>query len=141
LPSSLRPFAHRPDFVRLLEPILIGNSNSLRRYPSMNKICIGEWKYSTDNYLSHTAQLILNKYAPLANALQHRWLSNGVDILPVVICRTGTPHIRYYEQGIRGSKLAIDAVFSGLFGILVSRIPMSLYAVLRRSPSISTWRG
>jgi hypothetical protein len=93
LPSSLRPFAHKPGFVCLLEPILNGNSNSLRRYSSIKHIRIVEWKYSTNSYLSHTAKLIPNKYAPLANARRHRWLSIGVDILPIVISRTGTPHI------------------------------------------------
>jgi hypothetical protein len=44
LPPSLRPPAHKPDFIRLLEPIFIGHSNNKRRSFSIREIQIGEWK-------------------------------------------------------------------------------------------------
>jgi hypothetical protein len=58
LPSILRPLAHKPDFIRLLEPRFVGHSNGRRRYSSIQKIQIGEWKCCTYHNLSHTAQLI-----------------------------------------------------------------------------------
>jgi hypothetical protein len=62
LPHSLRPIAHKPDFIRLLEPMFIGHSNNIRRYSSIRNIRIGEWKYCTDTYISQTAQLIRDKH-------------------------------------------------------------------------------
>jgi hypothetical protein len=38
LPPSLRPSAHKSDFIRLLEPLFIGHSNNKRRYTSIRKI-------------------------------------------------------------------------------------------------------
>jgi hypothetical protein len=53
LPSALRPPAHKPDFIRLLEPRLVGHTNDGRRYSSMKKIQVGRCKYCTDHNLSH----------------------------------------------------------------------------------------
>jgi hypothetical protein len=64
LPSTLRPPAHRPYFIRLLEPRFVGHANGRRRYCSIKYIKRGEWKYCTDNNLSHTAQLIRDNYTP-----------------------------------------------------------------------------
>ena len=92
LPPALRPPAHKPDFIRLLEPRFVGHNNGRRRYSSIRKIQIGEWKYCTDHNLSHTARLIRDKYTPLANAIRNHWPGTEVDILPIVMSRTGTPH-------------------------------------------------
>jgi hypothetical protein len=48
LPPSLRPPAHKLDFIRLLEAIFIGYSGTKRRYSSIKKIQIGYWKYCTE---------------------------------------------------------------------------------------------
>jgi hypothetical protein len=64
LPPALRPPAHKPDFIRFLEPRYVGHTNGRRRYSSIKKIQIGKWKYCTDHNLSHTAQMIRAKYAP-----------------------------------------------------------------------------
>jgi hypothetical protein len=32
------------------------------------------------------------KYTPLANAIRQHWRGNEVDILPIVMSRTGAPH-------------------------------------------------
>jgi hypothetical protein len=64
LPSSLRPPARKPNFIRILEPRFIGHTNARCRFSSIEKIQIGEWKYCTDNNLPHTAQLIRSKYTP-----------------------------------------------------------------------------
>jgi hypothetical protein len=58
----------------------------------MKKIQIGEWKYYTDHNLSQTAHLIRDKYTSLANAIRSEWLGTQVDILPIVMSRTSTPH-------------------------------------------------
>ena len=87
-----RPHAHKPDFIRILEPRFVGHSNGRRRYASIKKIQIGEWKYCTDNNLSDTANLIRAKYTPLANAIRSHWPGTLVDILPIIMSRTGTPH-------------------------------------------------
>jgi hypothetical protein len=50
-----------------------------RRYSSMKKIQIGEWKYNTDHNLSHSAQLIRAKYTPLTNAIRSHWPGTEVD--------------------------------------------------------------
>jgi hypothetical protein len=52
---SLRPPAHKPDFIRLLEPRFVGHTNGRRSYSSIENIQIGELKYCTDHNLSHTA--------------------------------------------------------------------------------------
>jgi hypothetical protein len=84
---------HKPDSIRLLEPRFIGYSNNKRRCSSIRKIQIGEWKYCTDYNLSHTAQLIRDKYnTPPANALLSHWSCTNIDILPIVMSRTGTLH-------------------------------------------------
>jgi catalase (peroxidase I) len=54
-------------------------------------IQIGEWKYCTYHNLSQTAQLFLAKYTPLVNAIRSQWPRTEVDILPIVMSRTGTP--------------------------------------------------
>jgi hypothetical protein len=64
LPSSLRPPAHKHDFIRLLEHRFVGHINGRRRYSSIKKIQIGEWKYCRDHNLSHNAQPTRNKYTP-----------------------------------------------------------------------------
>jgi hypothetical protein len=69
-----------------------GHTNGRPRYESIKKIQIGEWKYCTDHNLSQTAQLIRAKYTPLANALRSHWRGTDVDILPIVMSRTGTVH-------------------------------------------------
>jgi hypothetical protein len=75
-----------------MEPRYVGHTNGRRRYYSIKKIQIGEWKYCTDHNLSHTDQLIRDKYIPLANATRRHWPCTEVDILPIVMSRTGTPH-------------------------------------------------
>jgi hypothetical protein len=63
-PSTLRLSAHKPDFSRLLEPRFVVHTNGRRRYSSIKKIQIGEWKYRTDHNLSHTVQLIRDNTLP-----------------------------------------------------------------------------
>jgi hypothetical protein len=92
LPPALRPPAHKPNFIRLLEPRLVGHTNGRRRDSLMKKTQIGEWKYNTYHNLPHTAQMIRDIYTPLANAIQRQWLCTDVDILPIVMSRTCTPH-------------------------------------------------
>jgi hypothetical protein len=36
--------------------------------------------------------MIRDKYIPLANAIRQQWRGIEVDILPIVMSRTGTPH-------------------------------------------------
>jgi hypothetical protein len=91
-PSVLRPPAHKPDFIRLLEPGFVSHTNERRRYSSIKKIQIGEWKYCTDHNISHTAHMIRDKYTPLANVIRQRLPGTEVDILPVNMTRTGAPH-------------------------------------------------
>jgi hypothetical protein len=88
----LRPPAHKSGFFRLLEPRYVGNTNGRRRYSSTKNIQIEEWKYCTDYNLSHTSQSIRAKYTPLANAIRQHWPDTAVDILSIVMNRTGTPH-------------------------------------------------
>jgi hypothetical protein len=92
LPSALRPPAHKPDFIRLVEPRFVGHTNGRHRYPSIKKIQIGEWKYCTDHNPSQAAQLIGEKCTPFANAIQHHWPGTIVDILFKVLSRRGTLH-------------------------------------------------
>jgi hypothetical protein len=40
LPTTVRPSAHKPDYIRLLEPRLVGHTNGRRRYSSIRKIQI-----------------------------------------------------------------------------------------------------
>jgi hypothetical protein len=61
-------------------------------------------------------------------------LPDGNDGLPADV---GVLHY----HGILGSKLALDAVVSGLFGVSSPRLPKSLYAVLIIPSSRSTQRG
>jgi hypothetical protein len=70
LPPALRFPAYKLEFIRLLEPSFVGHTNGHRRYSSNKKIQIGEWKYCTDHNLSHTSQMIREKYNPLANAIR-----------------------------------------------------------------------
>jgi hypothetical protein len=51
----------------------------------------GEWEYYTYHSLSHTAQLILDKYTPLANAIRQHCQGTEVDILPIVMSHTYSP--------------------------------------------------
>jgi hypothetical protein len=92
LPPALRPPAHNPDVIRLLEPRYVGHTNGRRRYSSIKQIQIGEWKYYTDHNIFRTAQMIRGKYAPLANAIRRHWPGTEVYILLIVMSRTGTPH-------------------------------------------------
>jgi hypothetical protein len=65
MPSELRPPAHKLDFIRILETRFVGHSNGRKRYSSIKKIQIREWKYCIDHNLSHTAQMIRGNYTPL----------------------------------------------------------------------------
>jgi hypothetical protein len=73
LPPALRPLAHKPDRIRLLEPRFVGHTNGRRRYSSIENIQIAEWKYCTYHNLSHTSQMIREKYNPLANTIRKHW--------------------------------------------------------------------
>jgi hypothetical protein len=58
-----------------------------------NRQIVGERrKYCNDHKLSHTAQHINTKYNQLTNALPHHWPGSEINILPMVMTRTGTPH-------------------------------------------------
>jgi hypothetical protein len=61
-------------------------------------------------------------------------LANGNDGLHADV---GVLHY----HGIRGSKVALNAVVSGLLGVFGPHLPTSLSAVLRRPSSRSTRRG
>jgi hypothetical protein len=90
--TQLRPFTHKPYFIRLLQPPLLGHSSPRRPYSSISKIQIGGWKYYTDDYHKNTYHLIIEKYTPLANALRSQWLDTQVDIIPIVMSHTRIPH-------------------------------------------------
>jgi hypothetical protein len=92
LPSVLRPPGRKPDFIQLLGPRFVGHTNGRRRYSLIKNIQVGKYKYCIDHNLSHTAHMIRNKYTPLANAIRQHWPGTKVDILPIVMSRTGTPH-------------------------------------------------
>jgi hypothetical protein len=49
LPIKLGSPAHKPDFIRLLEPRLVGHTLSRRRYSTTRKIQTRELKYCTHN--------------------------------------------------------------------------------------------
>jgi hypothetical protein len=51
-----------------------------------------ECKYCINTSLSHTAQLVRDKYTPMASALRAHWPGTDIDILPIVMSHTGTPH-------------------------------------------------
>jgi hypothetical protein len=89
---ELEPPAHKPDFIWLLEPRFAEHTNGRRRYSSIKRIQKREWEYCIDHNLSHTTRIIPDKYTPLANAIRQHWPCTDVDILPVVLSRTGTPH-------------------------------------------------
>jgi hypothetical protein len=88
----VRPLAHIPNSIRLLEPRYVGQTNGHRRCFSIKKTRIGESKHGTNHNLSHTAKLIRAKHAPLTNAIRQHWPITEVDILPIVKSRTGTPY-------------------------------------------------
>jgi hypothetical protein len=91
LPTQVRPPAHKPDIIILLEPRLVSHTSSRRRYSVIRKIQRGEWKYCTDGNLKD-GHLITEKCTPLANAFRSKWPCTHVDIVPTVMSRTGTPH-------------------------------------------------
>jgi hypothetical protein len=91
--AHMRSQARKDDFIRLLEPRLVGHSSSCCRYSTTRKIQTGEWKYCTDNNLKDNNDLMLQKYTPLANALRSHWLGKQGDIIPIVMSRTGTSHV------------------------------------------------
>jgi hypothetical protein len=63
LTAQLRPHARKPpDFIRLLEPRLIGHSTSWRRYSSIREIQIGQLKHCNDSNLTNTYQFVMKKY-------------------------------------------------------------------------------
>jgi hypothetical protein len=72
--------------------LVLTHTNGRRRYSASKKIQIGEWKYYTDHKLLLTAQFIRDKYTPPANVIRHRWPGTEVDILPIVMSHTCTPH-------------------------------------------------
>jgi hypothetical protein len=92
LPTELRPPTHKPEFIRILEPRLVGHTSSRRKYSSCHIIHIGEWKYCIDNNRIDTYHFIIEKYTLLANALRSQRSGTHVDIVPIAISCTGTPH-------------------------------------------------
>jgi hypothetical protein len=59
LPAQLQPQAHNLDVIRLVEPRVVNHTSSRRRYSSIYRIQIGEWKYCTDNNLKDTAHHLI----------------------------------------------------------------------------------
>jgi hypothetical protein len=73
------------DFIRLLEPRFVGHTSGRRRYSSIKMIQIGEWRYCTDHNLSHSAQMIRDKYTHLANGIRQHRSGTEVDIPSIII--------------------------------------------------------
>jgi hypothetical protein len=98
LPAQHRPQAHKPGFIRLLEPRLVGHTSPRRRYSSIRKIQTREWKYLTNNYLKDTHHLVIEKCIPsqmhfAQTSLAHMWtssLESGVAHAHPVLSLTST---------------------------------------------------
>jgi hypothetical protein len=78
IPYSQRHPAHKPGFTCPIDPRFVGHANARRGYSSKDNIEIGKLKYSINNNLSHTSQVIRTEQTPLPNAPRHQWPSNEV---------------------------------------------------------------
>jgi hypothetical protein len=79
---------------RLLEPHLVAHSTSRRRYSSICKIRIGEWKCCTDSNPSPQHSYV----HPLANTLNSNKFGTHVDMIRIVMNITCTPHIPIFTR-------------------------------------------
>jgi hypothetical protein len=97
LPNHKRPTHHKPDIIRVVGYKL--NSQGMliedTTYKGRRYIQIIEGKYSTDSNILETITNIYTIYEPLKQAiLQHNRGRLEVEIIPIVISRTGNFHTR-----------------------------------------------
>ena len=92
-----RPKHHKPDLIRAVGFILNKHGKLVKdpTFRGRRQIQIIECKYSTDGNMHTIIEHIYEIYEPLRVALQtHGTLKAEVKIIPIVISRTGTFHVR-----------------------------------------------
>ena len=92
-----RPKHHKPDLIRAVGFTLKKQGRLVKdlTYRGRRQIQIIECKYSTDGNIQTIIDHIYDIYEPLRHALQtHGTLKADVKIIPIVISRTGTFHVK-----------------------------------------------
>jgi hypothetical protein len=97
IPPSLlnplnRPPANKPDFIRIIDAKSTQKTDGTTMYHHITKIQIGEWKYCTDLNFPDIDDSIITKYTPMVRALKSQWPQTTIELLPLLMSRTGTPH-------------------------------------------------
>ena len=97
LPPQHRPIHHKPDLIRAVGFTLNKQGKLVKdlTYRGQRQIQIIECKYATDGNIQTIIDHIYEIYEPLRQALQtYGTLKAEIKIIPIVITRTGTFHIK-----------------------------------------------
>jgi hypothetical protein len=92
-----RPKHHKPDLIRAVGFTLNKQGKLVKdlTYRGRRQIQLIECKYATDGNIQTIVEHIYDIYDPLRQALQiHGTLKADVKIIPIVISRTGTFHVK-----------------------------------------------
>ena len=98
LPSYKRPQHHKPDIIRAVGYTIDERTGLLimdLTYTGHRTLQIIECKYSTDTNMDTIYDDIKNIYTPLRHSiLDHGWWDDTIEIIPIVISRTGSFHVK-----------------------------------------------
>ncbi len=101
LPAHHKPKHHKPDLIHAVGYIVNAQGKLLKdlTYREQRQKQIIECKYSTDGNIQDIMDHIYNIYEPLRLALQiHGTLKSEVKIIPTVISRTDTFHVKTHAE-------------------------------------------
>ena len=98
LPAEHRPQRCKPDIVRAVGFLIDPHTGRLTpdlEYRGRRVLQLIECKYATDTNMHEVIARIREIYADLRDAiLQHGWWEADIEIIPIVISRTGSFHIQ-----------------------------------------------
>jgi hypothetical protein len=97
LPAKNKPAHHRPDLIMAVGYAFGPNSKLIRdpTFQGRRQLQLIECKHSVDGKTQEIIDHIHAIYKPLKQALQtHGTLKTNIKIIPIVISRTGTFHVK-----------------------------------------------
>ena len=91
LPKHLRPKHHKPDIIRAIGYKMVnGQLEKDKTYKGQHRIQFIECKFSTDHNINKVTESIIQIYTPLKTITEAHNPTLTVEIVPIVISRTGT---------------------------------------------------
>ena len=98
LPREKLPQHHKPDMIRATGYTLDDTTGRLTRdltFHGRRALQLIECKFSTDTNMDEIYHSIKQLYEPLKRSiLEHGWWDDPIDIIPIVLSRTGSFHVK-----------------------------------------------